>query len=414
MGSASGFEVQLPHRVESAAKPLCTCEGPECPKVADMAGSKGRIEGREVRARFWTRWSIPLGMLLAVLGCQTPGAKPVPGEEAGGAVPFSGARAFSNLEALVAAGARGPGSDSAARAGDWIAEQLAGLGARVEVWREEPQGSDFEHAPVQAVVGFLEGESQDPVLLIARYDTLPGERDGLGPQDYAAGAGAAVVLELARVLAQSPRPYSVGLLFLEGDGLAGGTAMAELGPGEGPRRNFPGSHAAATELAARGMIERVRLAIFLGRLPGPGFILQRDLRSHRMYRETFWQTGRALDAGPMFAGTDVFSSPQAGHLAFLAAGLRPTVALIGAPRKSPGADFPGAAGAPDPAELATLGRVTLEAIQGISLRLSRIDAFSRSPLGQSEPGVGGTQPPGGATEAGREPVDASESVFHGP
>ena len=158
------------------------------------------------------------------------------------------------------------------------------------------------------------------------------------------------------------------------------------------------------------MIEQVRLAIFLGRLPGPRFVLERDLRSHRMYRETLWQTGRALGAGPVFAGSDAFSSPLAGHLAFLAAGLRPTVGLIGTRRGSPGAPSLGPAGPPDPEELATLGHVTLEAIDRISRRLSRIDAFAKSPLGEGEAGLRNTDSSPKAAGSGREPVDASEWV----
>ena len=318
-----------------------------------------------------------------------------------------------NLETLVDAGARGPGSESAARAGAWIAEELEGLGARVEVWGGESAGSGAERAPIQAVVGFLDGESDDPLLLIARYDTLPSERDGRGPEDYAAAAGAAVVLELGRVLAEAPRPYSVGLVFLEGDGLAGGTAAAKVGP-----RRFPGSHAAATELAARQMIDPVRLAIFLGRLPGPRFVLERDLRSHRMYRETLWQTGRALEAGPVFAGSDAFSSPLAGHLAFLAAGLRPTVGLIGTRRGGPDAASSGPAGPPDPEELAILGRVTLEAIDRISRRLGRIDAFAKSPLGgggaEGKAGLENSDSSPKAAGSVGEAVDASEWVPLGP
>ncbi len=386
--------------------------------VAETDGMK-RLEARLRAERFMPLWA--LLALLAPLACGTPPPNPSSSGHSQaplGPVSFSGVRASQNLETLVDAGARGPGSESAARAGAWIAEELEGLGARVEVWAGESAGSGSERAPIQAVVGILDGESDDPLLLIARYDTLPSERDGRGPEDYAAAAGAAVVLELGRVLAEAPRPYSVALVFLEGDGLAGGTAAAQVGPGEVTPRRFPGSHAAATELAARQMIDQVRLAIFFGRLPGPRFVLERDLRSHRMYRETLWQAGRALEAGPVFAGSDAFSSPLAGHLAFLAAGLRPTVGLIGTRRGGPGAASSGPAGPPDPGELATLGRVTLEAIDRISRRLGRIDAFAKSPLGggggAGKAGLGNSDSSPKAAGSGREPVDAWEWVPLGP
>jgi hypothetical protein len=293
---------------------------------------------------------------------------------------------LENLGMLVAEGSRRPGSLSATRAANWIVDELQAMGAEVEVWGGGPAESDLSDASIGAVVGILEGESADPVLLVARYDTLPGERDGRGPKILASATGAAVVLELGRVLARVSRRYSIWLVFLEGDGLAGGPESAQISSQSPEALVFPGSHAAAAELEARQLIERVRLAIFLGFLPGPKFVVERDLRSHRMYRETFWQSAKLLDGTSMFPATDTFSSPQAGHLAFLARGVRPTVALIGRYDEvlGGGAGSPETLGSlPDAAEFERLGRVTLDAIDRITRRLGRIEAFAKSPLGEA-------------------------------
>jgi hypothetical protein len=233
------------------------------------------------------------------------------------------------------------------------------------------------------LVGRLAGEGGDPVILAASYDTLPAERDGRGPANGAAAAGAAVVLEAGRILAVAPRPYPVWLLFLEGDGLAGGMpadqATSEL-------LRFPGSAAAAAELLDLGLVERVRLVVFVGPLPGPRFVVERDLRSHRMSRESIWQSAGALGAEQMFPANDGFASPQAGHLAFLAAGMRPTVALVGRSgtgSPSPATKIPGAIA--EAAELERLGRVMLESIDQITQRLRRLEAFTKSPLGEGAP-----------------------------
>ena len=338
--------------------------------------------------------ALSLVALFAVSACSTPPRSPLPtegptlsAESGSGQALFSGERVLENVGMLVAAGSRRPGSPSASRAANWIVDELRAMGAEVEVWDGGPAESDLSDASIRAVVGILEGESADPVLLVARYDTLPGERDGRGPKTVASATGAAVVLELGRVLARVSRPYSIWLVLLEGDGLAGGPESVQISSQSSEALVFPGSHAAAAELEARQLIERVRLAIFLGFLPGPKFVLERDLRSHRMYRETFWQSAKSLDGTSMFPATDTFSSPQAGHLAFLARGVRPTVALIGQYDEVLGG---GGAGSPetleslpDTAEFERLGRVTLDAIDRITRRLGRIEAFAKSPLGEA-------------------------------
>jgi len=343
--------------------------------------------------------ALKLIALLALGACSTAPPSPLATERAAssaesdaGPTLFSGDRVLENLGMLIDAGSRRPGSPSAARAAGGIADALQAMGAEVEVWQGAAAEPHPAGASVGAVVGILEGESPDPVLLVARYDTLPGERDRRGPKVFASATGAAMVLELGRVLSRASRPYSVWLLFLEGDGLAGAPDSTQVIAPNAEALNFPGSHAAAAELEARQMVERVRLAIFFGFLPGPKFVMERDLRSHRMYREVFWQSAKSLDGALMFLETDTFRSPQAGHLAFLAQGVRPTVALIGqtAGADSEGGDFPATPSRlPDAGELERLGRVTLDAIDRITLRLGRLEAFAKSPLGEA-PGASTT------------------------
>ncbi|MCS5638493.1 MAG: hypothetical protein NZ990_18410, partial [Myxococcota bacterium] len=306
----------------------------------------------------------------------TPGgpenSSALPGALGAGSRGFSGDAALRNLEALVGAGSRAPGSPSAARAAEWISGRLREMGAQVDAWPSlSPLAAPGPRAPGRVLVGRLAGQGGDPVVLVASYDTLPGERDGRGPGNGAAAAGAAVVLEAGRVLAAAPRPYPVLLLFLEGDGLAGGVpadqATSEL-------LRFKGSAAAASEFLDRGLVERVRLVVFVGPLPGPRFVIERDLRSHRMSRESIWQHAEALGAEQMFPPSDGFGSPQAGHLAFLAAGMRPTVALVGRVAEgspSAAAKTPGAIA--EAAELERLGRVMLESIDEITQRLRRLE-----------------------------------------
>ena len=346
----------------------------------EQAGGTGRGLAAAVLGFAW----------VLLIGCASPPPggqeKPsaLPGVLGSGSGEFSGEEAVRNRKALVAAGSRAPGSRSAARAAEWISSRLHEMGAQVDVWPavREP-GASGERPPGRVLVGRLGGEGDDPVVLAASYDTLPGERDGRGPANAAAAAGAAVVLEAGRVLSAVHGRYPVLLLFVEGDGLGTGVESDKLNPGL-PR--FPGSAAAASELREHGLAERVRLLVFVGSLPGPQFVVERDLRSHRMSRESIWQSAGALGAEEMFPASDGLGSPQAGHLAFIAAGMRPTVALVG--RIGDGSFSPveeALRPAADAAELEQLGRVILESIRRITLRLQRLEAFTKPPR---DPGAG--------------------------
>ena len=359
---------------------------------------RGRRRGNPI-ARGRRRGHAVLGAALGLLalaactplspGPRTPRA--APHAEGPAAFDLTGARAQSSVERLVSVGSRAPGSASADRAANWIAQELAGLGVATERWSSDAG----EAGPTRAVVGRVRGEAGDPILVLARYDTLPGERDGEGPRNRAAARGPALVLELARDFVRTPRPFPVWLIFLEGDGYGGRTAAGAAG-------RYPGSQAAASVLAARDLIERVRLAVFIGPLPGPGFVIERDLRSHPVYRESFWQRAGVLGAAEMFPGVpDDFDSPGAGHLALLAAGIRPTVALVGRPPSDPA---PPLAKASEAAELEKLARVSLAAIDEILGRLRGIDGFSTSSPGDPS---GGSAPDGLAAPLPGTPGAAS-------
>ena len=318
-------------------------------------------------------FSVLLGSLWACGSTQgpvgPPFVAPVPSELESAGAAFSGQAAHQDLESLLGLGARRPGSPSAAQAASWLEEKLSGLGARVERWHPEPL-AEASSGSTGAVVGILPGKSPDPILLLARYDALPNARDGAGLRAAAAAAAPALVLELGRVLAASPRAYSVWLVFIAGDGAGDGApdTSNELA------RRFPGSAVVAGELETRGALERSRLAIFVGPLPGPSSTVQRDLRSHRFSRQVLWQSAESLKATAIFPPSAGYDSPQSGHLLLLERGLRSTVSLAGA------AD---PAGVPSAAFLTQLGGVTLEAIERIEGRLERIDAFSKGPMGEA-------------------------------
>ena len=132
--------------------------------------------------------------------------------------------------------------------------------------------------------------------------------------------------------------------------------------------------------------------------------IARDLRSHRLFREEFWLAAARLGRSEAFRPADRFESPPGSQSAFLAAGFRGVV-LITDP--SYGGDEPPGAYAnseddtPErcsPQSLATVGMVTLEALDRIGERLAKIDRFAKKTEEPAAP------PPAPAPSQASEPA----------
>jgi glutaminyl-peptide cyclotransferase len=267
------------------------------------------------------RWVLLTGFLL--LGCSSVSGPPEPpaiGPPAPIADPglFSAGRAWKHLTLLTTrVGERSNGSRGARRTRDYLSHQLSRVGVKSERQRQEVewQGDTKE---LEHVVGVIPGASPDVILLATHYDThdLDGQ-DFVGAND--GGSGTALLLELARVLVREPRPYSVWLVFLDGDGIAFGAGEPRLG-----------AQAFAQQLAEEGRLEQIRMAVFFDQVADAELSIVRDLRSHRGYREPFWDAASSLGHAAAFPRSEGFGSPRGGHEAFLALGVRPVVA-VGAP-----------------------------------------------------------------------------------
>jgi glutaminyl-peptide cyclotransferase len=122
-------------------------------------------------------------VVVAVNGFPTFGTAPA-------ASAFDSGEAFADTRTIVGFGPRPAGSPAARRLAGWLRE-------RVPQGRVEQVGGGLRN-----VVGMLPGR-RPATLLAAHYDTkdLPGF---VGANDGAAGS--AVVLEVARVLGEEPRP----------------------------------------------------------------------------------------------------------------------------------------------------------------------------------------------------------------
>ena len=349
-----------------------------------------------------------LGLCASLAACQSP---PVAPESVAEVVApetvderFSRDRAWRHLLALTDVGPRVAGTDGAARARQYIRARLEELGVEVRERRSQVfVESRDEAVELVHLTGVITGESSDVFMLVASYDTPPlASVAFVGADDGASGP--ALLLELARVLVSRSLPYTVSLTFLDGEALAPDVRDSEPA--------MLGSRDLASQLVDEGAMSRLRLAVFFHQVADPDLEIVRDLRSHQVYREIFWQAAQSLGHVAAFPGDRGFSSPALGHLSFLDRGLRRVVVIAddhfgdedgpwGAPGRA-GRDTPECCSAES---LDVVAEVTLEALALIGARLKKIDRFASSPLDDLTRGVPG---PEDAERVGEDNLDGRE------
>ena len=264
-----------------------------------------------------------LGALL--LGACTSGAA-APAKEA-----FDEARAWRDLERIVAFGERPSGSARNRELRAWLEQELRGLG--LETVREPfrattPIGElEFENlwADVAPPGGAAAGGEPPIVVLATHFDTkrLPfrfvGANDG--------GSGTAVLLELARVLVAAERPRSVTyrLLFLDGE--------EAVRPWWEDPDNTYGSRHHVEQLRRDGGLRRIAACVLLDMVGDADLRLTSDSSSTPELLELFFAAAREAGLGRHVDGTrkEVLDD----HLPFLAAGI-PSVDLIDLEYGGPG------------------------------------------------------------------------------
>jgi hypothetical protein len=321
-----------------------------------------------------------IGVALALGGCTASAPAPQRGPStARDPNAFHGDAAWAHLEALAAIGPREMGTDGSARAREYITAHLQALGLEVIQQVVTAKRDGDEPVTLHNVAASVPGESTDLLLVIAPYDTRGFESfENLGIND--GGSGVAVSLELARLVAGRPLPYTTWFVFLEGEQPArGGTEAAHAG-----------SRALAALLEQRGTIEQVRLALIINRVCDPDLHIARDLGSHRVHREAFFQAAQRLGFEEAFDARGGFEAPREGQSALTTTGLTRVVVLAdtsfgGDEPPGPYADTADDDLAHCAAEsLDVVGQVAIEGLRAIAQRLRRIDRFAESPIRATE------------------------------
>lgn len=166
---------------------------------------------------------------------------------------FDGQRAYAEVEALVQFSPRDAGTPEGWKAAKHIHQRLEGFGIKAELDTFTDRTPDGEKTMIN-VVGTYPGKTERWIILGSHFDTMPGIDNFQGAND--SGSSTGILLEMARMLAESEVVPEVGIIFAFFDGEEG---IAGYIPGDG----LHGSRHMAKQLVETGDHKKIDAMILL-------------------------------------------------------------------------------------------------------------------------------------------------------
>lgn len=206
--------------------------------------STDRAERRRSGKGVTRALAITLALLAALAACDDAPEGPTPGRPA-----FEGEPAMELVRRQVEFGPRVPGTEGHERQLDWMLARLDSLAPRVVADTFPHVTAAGDSLALVNVLARFSVEASRRILFLAHWDTRPTsdeEADSAAralpvPGANDGASGTAVLLQLASIMAESPPPVGVDLLFVDGedygpgveDMLLGARRYAETLPEEG-------------------------------------------------------------------------------------------------------------------------------------------------------------------------------------
>ena len=235
---------------------------------------------------------------------------------------FSGTRALADVRRLVAIGPRVAGTPGAAKARDYITEQLkaAGLAVQEQAFdASTPRGSVHMINLLAVIPGIppAEAPSQVPVqriIVAGHYDTkLFKEFTFVGAND--GGSSAALLIELARALKPRTLPMDVELLFLDGE--------EAVGEWQGSDHTY-GSRYYVQAAKKAGALKTIGALVLVDMIGDKDLRIMKEANSTPWLIEAVWSAASRLGRREFVGETTTIEDD---HLEFLEAGV-PAVDII--------------------------------------------------------------------------------------
>jgi hypothetical protein len=228
---------------------------------------------------------------------------------------FESGRAWEHLRQLVAIGPRPSGSPAIEQTRKYIKDQLAGMGltASEQAWDDETP-IDKVHMVNLSVV--LPGARKERIVFAGHYDTkLFRQFRFVGASDGASSA--AFLLELARILKARKNPFTIELLFLDGE-------EARLPDWQGNDNTYGSRH--YVDVAKRdGSLATIKALILVDMIGDRDLDIRRDENSTPWLTDVLWSAAKHLELDDSFLPES--TRIEDDHLPFLAAGV-PSVDII--------------------------------------------------------------------------------------
>ncbi|MGH9375702.1 MAG: M28 family peptidase [Terriglobia bacterium] len=246
--------------------------------------------------------------LLAALGSAAPLRAQSP-------MDFSGQRAFEDIRHLVAFGPRPPGSAALAASRRWIIRQLQVSGARVET---DPfvASTPVGDIDMTNIIAKIPGSQRPVIMLAGHYDTklftnfrFVGANDG--------GSSAAFLLEMARVLGRRKNPYTIWLVFFDGEEALKSWSSTD---------SLYGSRQLVGKLTADGELSRIKAMILVDMVADANLDIRRDYNSTPWLSDLLFHTADHLGYARYFLGNQLTAIDD-DHVPFVNAGV-PAVDVI--------------------------------------------------------------------------------------
>jgi len=227
---------------------------------------------------------------------------------ADGEVSFEGGRAFANLKRLVAFGPRPPGSPALAQSRGWIVQQLKRTGAQVEEDSFTAM-TPIGNLPMTNVIAKFPGLQPQVVMVAGHYDTkreegfrFVGANDG--------GSSAALLLELARVLAARKNALTYWLVFFDGE-----EALQEWTPTD----SLYGSRHLVQKLTSTGDLARIQALLLVDMIGDADLGIHREENSTPWLMDTVFSVAHRLGYEKYFLDTPMAVDDD--HIPFVNAGV---------------------------------------------------------------------------------------------
>lgn len=248
-----------------------------------------------------------LATLLLALPAATLCAQPA-------ATRFDGARAFEDVRKLVLIGPRPSGSPRLEEARKYIEAALAATGLET---RRQAFEASTPLGPIRManLVATLPGERAERLVIAGHYDTKRFEEfDFVGAND--AGSSTAFLIELARALEGRKNPYTIELVFLDGE-----EAVIEW---TGDDHTYGSRHYVEAG-RADGSLATLKALVLVDMIADRDLAMHREGNSTRWLTDIVWESARTLGYDRHFLSSMTYIEDD--HIPFLEAGV-PAVDLI--------------------------------------------------------------------------------------